>query len=278
MITESSQELAARVAAATSRTARPLIALDHDGTLSPIASRPDDAVLAEGAARALHRIAPHAEVAIVSGRGLDDLRRRFAGHRATLIGEHGLRCRHPDGTVEQLAPGLPPATLERLRSELHALLGDRPGWLVEDKGVAIAVHHRLVAPDALHPSLERVRELLLVAARDATPAHGGEDEGGGEGGDVLVGKAVLELRPAGADKGSALRWLAARSTARPVVMLGDDVTDEPALLAAEELGGVGVLVASRPGTTSASARLRDPDDVVEFLDLLAAHLEGGGRQ
>ncbi len=267
MITSGALELAARVAAATSRAARPLIALDHDGTLSPIAPRPDDAVLAEGAASAMHRIAAHAELAIVSGRGLDDLQRRFDGHHVTLVGEHGLRCISPDGAVEQLAPGLLPATLDRLRSELHALLADRPGWLIEDKGVGIAVHHRLVAPDALRPGLEEVRELLRGAARDVIE---GDGDGGGE---VLVGKEVLEIRPAGADKGSALRWLAARTTARPVVMIGDDVTDEPALRAAEESGGIGVLVASEPGPTSASARLRGPDDVVAFLDLLAAHLE-----
>jgi len=129
------------------------------------------------------------------------------------------------------------------------------------------VHHRLVAPDALRPGLEEVRELLRGAARDVIE---GDGDGGGE---VLVGKEVLEIRPAGADKGSALRWLAARTTARPVVMIGDDVTDEPALRAAEESGGIGVLVASEPGPTSASARLRGPDDVVAFLDLLAAHLE-----
>ncbi len=271
MIASSAQVLADRVAAATSRTARPLIALDHDGTLSPIAPRPDDAVLAVGAASALHRLAGHADLAIVSGRGLDDLRRRFTDHHATLIGEHGMRCRLPDGTVEQLAPGLPPATLERLGSELHALLEGRPGWLIEDKGVAIAVHHRRVPPDALHPTLERVHELLQDAARDTAEVSGSA------GGDVLIGKSVLEIRPAGADKGSALRWLAARSTARPVVMVGDDVTDEPALLAAEELGGVGVLVAEESSSTSASARLRDPDEVIVFLDLLATHLESSRK-
>jgi trehalose-phosphatase len=264
VIASGSAELAARVVAATPRDARPLIALDHDGTLSAIVQRPEDAVLAEGASAALERLAAHVEVVIVSGRGLDDLERRFERHRVALVSEHGLRCRLPDGTVEQLTDGIDPAELDRVRAALHELLGDAPGWLIEDKGVSIAVHHRLVESSALRPDLERVRELLESAA------EGDADEGGY----VQEGKAVLELRPAGADKGAALRWLAARTSARPVIMVGDDVTDEPALLAAEELGGIGVLVATSPGPTSASARLLEPDDVVAFLDHLAAQLAG----
>lgn len=263
MIASGPEELAARVAAATARDTHPLIALDHDGTLSPIASRPEEAVLAGGAATALERIAPHAEIAIVSGRGLADLQRRFERHDVTLVSEHGLRCRLPDGTIEQLATGIDPTRLDLLRSRLRELLAGEDGWLVEDKGVSIAVHHRLVDEAALHPNLGRVRALLDEAA----------DRRGDGGGHVQAGKAVLELRPAGADKGAALRWLAARSTARPVVMVGDDVTDEPALLAAEELGGFGVLVAASPTPTSGSVRLHGPLQVVAFLDHLAAHLE-----
>ncbi len=261
------EELAARVAAATPHDARPLVALDHDGTLSPIASRPEDAALAKGASAALERLSAHADVAIVSGRGLDDLQHRFERHHVTLISEHGLRCRLPDGTVEQLAAGIDPPVLEQLRSRLRELLSNEAGWFVEDKGVSIAVHHRLVNEDALQPSLDGVRELL----NDAALAPG--LDGARSGGHVQAGKAVLELRPNGADKGGALRWLAARTGARPVIMVGDDVTDEPALLAAEELGGIGVLVASTPAPTAASARLLEPSDVVAFLEGVAAHLE-----
>jgi HAD superfamily hydrolase (TIGR01484 family) len=270
------QELAAHVAGATAPGARPLIALDHDGTLSHIAPRPDDAVLVEGADRALARLVEQAEVAIVSGRGLDDLVRRFDGLPLSLVSEHGLRCRLSDGSIEQLTSGLAPGTLALLRARLEGLLAEQPGWAIEDKGVALAVHHRLVADEDLRPTLEEVRELLEQAA--AVPGdgpHDGRDGRGapvGPGGHVQVGKAVLELRPVGADKGAALHRLAARSTARPVVMVGDDATDEPALLAAGLLGGLGVLVSPTARTTSATARLPDPDAVVAFLGALAEGL------
>jgi len=271
------QELAGRIAAETAPGARPLIALDHDGTLSDIAARPEDAVLVAGAREALLRLAAAADVAIVSGRGLDDLVARLAGDRITLVSEHGLRCRLADGSVEQLAPGLAPATLELLRTQLHDLLDGRSGWVIEDKGVALAVHHRLVPEGSLVPLRDEVLALLAAAA-----AHPGADPDGAgisdatasrPGGHVQTGKAVLELRPAGADKGSALRWLAARTAARPVVMVGDDATDEPALLAAEQLGGFGILVADGAPATAGSQRLSSPDEVVALLARLAELLE-----
>jgi len=273
------RELAARVIAATAPGARPLIALDHDGTLSEIAARPEEAVLVAGAHEALLRLAVVAELAIVSGRGLDDLAARFEGHRIALISEHGLRCRLADGSIEQLTPELAGGTLEHLRMQLHDLLDGQRGWIIEDKGVAIAVHYRLVPESSLRPLRDEV--LALLAAAAALPADSSERDGdpgstaSDPGGHVQTGKAVLELRPAGADKGTALRWLAARTAARPVVMIGDDATDEPALLAAETLGGFGVLV-TEEADTPASHHLSGPAEVAAFLALLAGDLETRG--
>jgi len=247
------EEIALRIADRTRSAPPPLIALDHDGTLSPIASRPEDAVLEIGARSALARLAQLAPVAIISGRGVDDLLARFAAVPVTIVSEHGLRCRHPDGSVEQFAPPLDGTVLARLREDLHDLLDDEPGWLIEDKGVGIAVHHRLVEADRSEPTLSAVRDLLSGAGA----------------GTVQSGRSVLELRQTGADKGSALRRLAARHPGRSLVMVGDDATDEPALAAAEELGGVGVLVAEDPRETAASARLHDTREVVRFLELLS---------
>ena len=50
-----------------------LLGLDFDGTLAPIAPRPEDAVLPEGARRAIvGLVARGVDVAVISGRGLDD--------------------------------------------------------------------------------------------------------------------------------------------------------------------------------------------------------------
>jgi trehalose 6-phosphate phosphatase len=276
VILSAPDELAARVAGAVPLDSRPLIAIDHDGTLSPIAPRPEDAVLADGAVELLARLTALAQVAIVSGRGLADLTARFEGTSVTLVSEHGLRCRLPDGTVEQLAEPLDPEVLDPVRSRLRVLLAHAEGWHLEDKGVALAVHHRLVPRAALRPLLDTVRGVLDAAA-GSTGASGtgtsATSPAGPPTGHVQVGKSVIELRPVGADKGEALRWLAARSHARPILMIGDDATDESALLAAEELGGFGILVAASARPTAASARLACPAEVITFLGRLADRLE-----
>ena len=103
-----------------------------------------------------------------------------------------------------------------------------------------ALHYR-AAPDAEGDA--------LAAAKRAAAA-----------GDGLVwqaGKMVVEVKPAAAHKGTALRALASRPpfAGRRPVMLGDDTTDEDAIAAAQALGGLGVKV----GPGDSAARLRAPD-------------------
>lgn len=239
-----------------------LVALDHDGVLSPIAPRPQDAVLAEGAAAALDALGRVADVVILSGRGLDDLARRVGDLPVRIVAEHGLRQRDRDGRVTPLADMLPPASLDAVRTRLSALLTSErtaDGWLVEDKGVGVAVHHRRVAHDRVEPTLSAVRELFRTVP----------------GGHVQEGKAVVELRASGADKGLALARLIAASDGDVPVMVGDDLTDEPAFATAETAGGLGVLVASEERPSAASVRLVDPGEVVTLLAALAALLTPG---
>lgn len=254
--------VAVRVLALAAARDGVLVALDHDGTLSPIAPTPDAAVLPDATRAAVADLAARARVAVVSGRGLADLEHRLAGLPITLVAEHGLRVRLPDG--ERLALADPPAphALATLRERLAALLAGRAGWIVEDKDVGIAVHHRGVTADEAAALLPEVRAALAAAA-----AAGG--------GSVQDGHAVLELRAAAAEKGAALRWLAARDPGLVPVMVGDDRTDESALAAAEDLGGIGVLVASTPRASAASVRLPDPTAVTALLAAIAAGLSRG---
>lgn len=241
---------------------RLLVALDHDGTISAIAPRPDDAALAPGAADALAALGDLADVVILSGRGLDDLVARVGGLPVRIVSEHGLRCRARDGRIASLAAPLSTRALDDVRARLGGILTPArfaDGWILEDKGVGLAVHHRLVAPEQLDPTLHAVRAVLSEVP----------------GGDVQQGKAVLELRAKGADKGVALSRLIAESDGAMPVMIGDDLTDEAALLAAERAGGVGILVATEGRPSEASVRLADPEEVVLLLDALARRLTPG---
>jgi trehalose 6-phosphate phosphatase len=253
--------LAHRILSGLPTGGRPLLALDHDGTLSPIAPTPDAAMLAPGARPALVRLVDDAEVAIVSGRALADLEARLGDLPITLVAEHGLRVRAPDGSQHVLADAPSVTELAWLRARLADLLHGQAGWLVEDKGVGIAVHHRMAGPGDADDG---------VFARLHAAVHESLTEAAGRGGGaVQEGSAVLELRAAGADKGSALRWLADRTAARPVVMVGDDMTDEAAFVAATALEGWAVLVAPEPRPSAATERLDDPAAAVRLLEALA---------
>jgi trehalose 6-phosphate phosphatase len=154
-----------------------------------------------------------------------------------------------DGSFVPLAA---PRGLDHARERIGRFAGSVPGLLVEEKPFSIAIHYRR-APD---------REPQVRAFMDGLAAATGLV--------VQQGKMVTELRPAGADKGDAVRAFMAEppfAGARPL-FVGDDLTDEDAFRAAAELGGGGVLVGTSRAT-AASWRLDDVAAVAGWLSRLA---------
>ena len=72
--------------------ARLLVATDFDGTIAPIVRPPNEAALDPYAASVLQAcsMTPGIEVAIISERDVDDVRRRVTAIRALIAGSHGL--------------------------------------------------------------------------------------------------------------------------------------------------------------------------------------------
>jgi alpha,alpha-trehalase len=241
---------------------RLVVLLDYDGTLSPIAPRPEDAVLPAATRDVLDRLGRRFLTAVVSGRSLADVRALVGLEHLLYAGNHGLEIEGPAGSgirrslAEDFVPDVAAAA-----AELEAALADIPGSLVENKRYSLSVHYRLVAP-------ERVGALEL-AVDAALARHPNLDK--------RLGKKVFELRPGLAwDKGRAVRWLletidGQRTSVLPVYV-GDDVTDEDAF-AALAGDGVGVLVSEDARETAATHRLRDTEEVRRFLARLA---EGAG--
>jgi trehalose 6-phosphate phosphatase len=230
--------------------AHALIASDFDGTLAPIVADPAAAVAAPGAAAALARLAASAgTVAIITGRptaeaielgGLADV----AG--LIVLGHYGAE-RWQDGKLTAAAA---PDGVARVREALPGVLaaaGAPEGTRIEDKGTALAVHTRQTAdPEAV---LARLREPLAALAADAGLA-------------LEPGRLVLELRPPGTDKGTALRALAAERAARALLFCGDDLGDLAAFAAVRTLRADGV-----PGCTVCSLSQETPR-VAEAADLV----------
>lgn len=235
---------------------RLVLLLDFDGTLAPIVDRPELAALPEPTREAILRLAstPGVEVALVSGRGLEDVRSRAGLGPLLYAGNHGMEIHGPG--VDQVHPEAAAArpSLDEIIRELRPRLADIPGALLEDKGLTLSVHFRMVAGERV-PEVERI---VRVAA-EARP-----------GIRLTEGKCVLEVRPRVEwDKGRAVAFLLrhlAPPAGAPVLYLGDDTTDEDAFRAVALYGGDGVIVADPPAsTTTARWFLTSPAEVGRFL-------------
>jgi trehalose-phosphatase len=238
---------------------RLVVLLDYDGTLSPIAPRPEDAVLSAATRATLQALAARWPTAVVSGRSLDDVRDRVALEQLFYAGNHGLEIEGPEGSGirRSLAEDFVPDVAETVL-ELQRALAPIEGSLVEDKHYSISVHYRLVATEQI---------ALVEAAVDESIARHPRLE-------KRHGKKVFELRPALAwDKGKAVLWLMETIDENGTTMLpiyvGDDVTDEDAFRALADVG-IGVLVSEEPRRTAASYRLGDTEETRRFLARLAA--------
>jgi len=230
---------------------RPALFLDFDGTLVEIAATPDAVAVAPGLTATLARLAERlgGALAVVSGRPVAAIDGFLAPLHLPVSGLHGLETRYaPGAPVERAAP-VPNMVA------LRGALAREPfphGVLVEDKDVTIAVHYRL-APHAED----------LVRRRIATLTAGADDLA------VLHGKMVVEVKPRGASKGTAVAALMAAPpfAGRVPVFVGDDVTDEDGFAGAEALGGFGIKVG--PGPTRARERLPSVTAVQGWLAGLA---------
>lgn len=242
---------------------RAAVFLDYDGTLTPIVSRPELAVLDEGMRKVLRELARAHPTTIVSGRGREDVARLVGLDEVNYAGSHGFDIAGPrvSGLRLEVAPQIVPVLAEAAE-ELRRRTAGIPGVLVEDKRFSLAVHYRLVADDEL-PRLERIVDDAL-AARPALRKG--------------TGKKVFELRPdLEWDKGRAVLWLleALHLDGPEVVPVyaGDDVTDEDAFRALADRG-IGILVTELPRPTAAQYALQNIEETQELLRRLAA-LRGG---
>ncbi len=202
--------------------------LDIDGTLLDIAERPDLVVIPAGLPALLARLAAErgGALAFLSGRPLADIDFFFPGGLPAGA-EHGAVLRDSGGTIHELAAR--PAAFAHWRETLNAAALKMPGVLVEAKKLSLVIHYRQ-APEC-GETLRALAEGLIAEA--------------GPGVALLPAHMAFELRPRGSGKDSALAWFMARPpfAGRPPVFIGDDVTDEPAITLANQLGGIGLHVA-----------------------------------
>ena len=234
--------------------------LDYDGTLTPIVSRPELAALSESTRATLSRLAKHRLVAVISGRGLADVRTLVGIDGLYYAGSHGFEIAGPGDTKPLTRQGTDYVSeIDDVEARLRGELGDIDGILLERKLFSVAVHFRLAPPRAEDTVSDLVDTILAQ--------HPGLR--------ATRGKKVVEIQPdLDWDKGRAVEWLLERLGIDPglslVIYVGDDLTDEDAFRALSGRG-VGIVVReASPRETYADLALEDPEEVRVLLDSLAA--------
>ena len=259
----------AGLAALLADPGRALVALDFDGTLSPIVADPDAARAHPDVPPVLERLAQRGvRVAVVTGRPAAlavDYGRLASVRGLVVLGHYGLE-RWEVGRVTSPADESGVAAARTRLPGLLAELEAPDGTWIEDKGLAVAVHTRRAADPA--GALDLLRAPLHALAEETGLV-------------VEPGRLVLELRPPGADKGAALRSLVDAAATSAVAFVGDDLGDLPAFEEVARLrteGVPGLLVCSGSTEVTAVAERADlvvdgPEGVAALLGALVAALD-----
>jgi len=221
---------------------------DIDGTLLDIADSPGS-VQPDRDVRALIEAVysfSGGAVALISGRSIRDVDLLFHAH-LPAAGQHGTERRDAAGRVTRHAA---PVTLDGAHERLRAAVAEHAGLLLEHKGLSLALHYRRA------PRLAGYAHRLV---RSVLPELGGAFC-------VQSGKRVVELRPAGKDKGGAVREFMSEEPfrGRAPVFVGDDRTDEYGFEMVNRLRGYSVKVGHGPSV--ARWRLRDVRAVRAWLE------------
>jgi trehalose 6-phosphate phosphatase len=226
--------------------------LDVDGTLIDIGPSPNEVHVGDDLRDSLARLsrATGGALALVSGRPIADLDALFAPLKLPAIGGHGAELRVRE-VISSAAP-LP----QDLRRHLSEAATPGSGIIVEDKGYSLALHYRKA------PQHEDRLRSHIAAGRAAFPAEATE---------VLLGKAVLEVKRPDVNKGDGVRELMRHPpfAGRMPVFVGDDVTDETVFAVLPGLGGKGFSVGRH--FAGLAGIFHSPIEVREALRRLASN-------
>jgi trehalose 6-phosphate phosphatase len=228
-----------------------LVAFDYDGTLAPIAARPEDAHMRPATRLLLTSVAMVYPTVVISGRALADVTAMLSSVPLWYVyGNHGLesavapRDSHPNTAawVAGLARALPPE------------LGVR----IEDKGYTVTLHFR-GAPD-------RDRAIAAIdAAVDALPDIS-----------ILRGKEAINLLPRGrGNKGMALAQARDIFACHHAIYVGDEDTDEAAFATGDRTLAIRVEPSAR---SQAKYHLGSQLDIDPFLRALLNFRRGGAPE
>ena len=249
-----------------SRARQILFLSDFDGTLAPIAEKPELVQMPEKIRQILEDLSKSRDVkvGIISGRSLTDLKDKVNIDSVIYSVNHGFEIEGPGLSFVNPAAMEAAPLFKSIRQILSATLNTIRGVRIEDKGITLSIHYRQVDEN-------RVKDVrYLVERAISSPLSLGMLK-------VTSGKKVYEVRPAvDWDKGKAIRFLmkrygkGGRRSGLAPIYLGDDTTDEDGFRIIEKYGnGLSIYVGEYKPVSAARYYLRSPEEVYLFLVRLA---------
>ena len=243
-----------------------LLLSDYDGTLTPIVSRPVEAVLSPQVRDKLTTLAnlPTCSVGIISGRQLAELRSMVAIDGIYYAGNHGLEIEGPGLSYVNPQAESARTLMKDLAGRLAAALDSVDGIIIEDKGLSLSLHYRLVKEGEVNMVVETFKRIISPLADEAKIR-------------ITSGKKVMEVRPPiDWDKGKAVETVSREIKALlklervMTVYLGDDTTDEDAFKVLHRPDGWSIFVGREDSASDADYYLASTSEVEDFLTRLIA--------
>ncbi len=242
-----------------------VVFLDYDGTLSPISSCPEKAVLPNPTRKALRDIVKNKKitVSIISGRMLKQVKKMVGIKGIYYAGCHGLEMENNALTgfsrkLKKAKVLIKHAKLELRKSLKASMFLKHVG--IEDKGLILGFHYRRASKH----NVKRIRKIFYATVKPYMFSK-----------DIVVekNKKVLEIKPnINWDKGSYCIYFLSKIKLRHKkilpVYIGDDRTDEAAF-AALRGQAITIFVRGERKTSLAEYYLDSTSEVRKFLKHLA---------
>jgi len=241
-----------------------LLLSDYDGTLTPIVSRPEEAILSPEVRDKLSALAgkPAFSIGIISGRSLSECRAMVGIEGIYYAGNHGLEIEGPGLKFTNPAAEAARAEIKSLVSQLSDELAGIGGVIIEDKGLSLSVHYRMVKEGEVNGVAEIFRRVTSPRLSEGKIR-------------VTSGKKVWEVRPPiDWHKGKAVEVIVKELQAMLkcerllTIYLGDDTTDEDAFRVVHRPQGWSIFVGGENPSSNAEYFLNSTSEVVTFLSRL----------
>lgn len=234
-----------------------ILILDFDGTLTPIVKTPDQVKLSKTMKNLLIKLCNKKGfyLAILSGRELKDLKKRVNLKNIIYSGNHGL-----EGDIfgeKYLFPISNKAllTLGKIQEQLNKIFDKFKGTFIEDKGLTLSFHYRLVKK-------QQIPEIKLLISQILKPFM---NEGSVS---VIADKKVIEVTPqVNWSKGDFAALIIKKLTERmetypTAIVIGDDTTDENVF---QKLENMITITVGKKYQSKAKYYIKDTGEVFQFL-------------